>query len=564
MISIFAMYGQTKEIANAKFRPPVDIPIYLSGTFGELRTNHFHAGIDIKTQGVEGKKVIAIADGYVSRIKISEGGYGRAIYITHPNGFVSVYGHLKKFNDKIQKIVVDKQYQKESFFIQIYPKKNEITVKKGEVIAFSGNTGGSEGPHLHFEIREEKSQHPVNPLLNKNIKIKDYYRPKISKLAIYPVDINSAIDGKNDTLFFDVAGWGSNHKLSNKKEITVSGRISFGVSAVDLMNDIPNKNGVYSIKLYYDSDLVYYLIMNNLSFNTSRYINSLIDYSYFIKTNKRIVRTEVDTNNLLDNYVEVKNNGIIEFNDTLTHQLKYEIKDAYGNTSILKFSVTSNIENANIDSTNNHHQGKFFTFRTKNIIEDDSLIVSFPSNSFYQSYYFNFNKIKRDSNSYSEIYKLHDKFTPVQKYFTIKIIPDSVAHGFESKMYIAYSTNNADYSYSGSIKDGNYITSKSRNLGYYKIMIDTIPPEIQEVNFTDGKNISKQHTLKIKISDEQTGIKNYRATLNNKWILMEYDSKKNLLFYNYDDRLTKGKNNYNLIVSDLVGNISEYDCVLVY
>ncbi len=560
-------FAQSNKIENVSFIPPVDFPLYLSGTFGELRSNHFHSGIDIKTQGTEGKNIRAIEDGWVSRIKISTGGYGKALYITHPNGYVSVYGHLQKFNDSIQEFVISEQYKKESFTIQIFPDKDQIRVKKGDLIAYSGNTGSSLGPHLHFEIREEKSQHPVNPLLFSTIKTKDFYRPKITKLAIYPVDDNSTINGKHDTAYVEIEGWGTDHKLKGNPKIVVSGRISFGISTYDLMNDIPNKNGVYDIKLFHDTTLVFELNMNKLSFNTTRYINSLIDYSYYKESKTRIVRTQVDTNNLLNNYATVLNNGIIDFSDTLVHNMTFEVKDAYNNTSKLRFKVNGSISNTKEIETkyaDNHSTGTFFSFEKKNMITNDSIKVTFPANSFYRSFYFDFDMLEKDSNSFSRTYKLHNKLTPVHKSFTIKILPDSVTSKLHNKIYISYSPDNSEYYYNSRKNEGSFLTSKSKGLGYYKVMMDTIPPVITVVNFNNGKKISGQHTLKVKIEDKQTGIDTYRATLNNEWILMEYDAKKNILTYSFDDKLKKGKNDFKLIVTDMLDNVSEYNCVLTY
>ena len=473
-----------EKINKLPFGLPVDIPLYLSGTFGELRSDHFHSGIDIKTEGVEGKIIRAIDDGWVSRIKISTGGYGKTLYITHPNGYVSVYAHLQNFNDSIQKFVVNEQYLKESFTIQIFPENGEINVKKGDIIAYSGNTGSSDGPHLHFEIREELSQYPVNPLLFESIKIKDYYRPKIIKLAIYPVDDNSFINGLNDTVFYDVEGWGIDHRIKGNPFITLAGRISFGIGTYDLMNDAPNKNGVYSTKLYHDTNLVYHLNMNKLSFNTSRYINSLIDYSFFIRTKKRIIRTEVDTNNMLNNYLTIQNNGIIDFDDSLTHKMLFEVKDVYENVSKLTFNVVgSTILITDSSSHKNNSTGSFFDFAKKNSIMADRINVNFPANSFYRSFYFDFTKLEKDSNSYSSTYKLHNQFVPVHKYFTISILTDSVIPELRDNMYISFSPDNKEFFYINTKSDGEYLRGKSRVLGYYKILIDTTPPIIKEVNF---------------------------------------------------------------------------------
>ncbi len=545
------------------FRPPLDIPLYLSGTFGELRSNHFHSGIDIKTQGVQGKKVYAIADGYVSRIKISEGSYGKALYITHPNGYVSVYGHLQKFNDTLQKFVIELQYKRESFVVQSFPDKERFKVKKGDVIALSGNSGGSMGPHLHFEIREEATQYPVNPLLFESINVKDFTRPKISGFAIYPVDEYSTINGKNDTVFYEVAGWGPNCRLKDKPEIIVNGNVDFGIKTHDLMNEISNRNGVYEISLFMDTMQVFGIKMDKLSFSTTRYINSLIDYRHYKEDKSRFVRTRIDTNNRLFIYHNVEGNGIYNFNDTLMHSIEFVVNDAYGNVSNLKFDLRST------DSVIFHKQKskdsmRHFDYSRKNTIEEAGVKVSFSANSFYRSFNFEFNTSDGGEENISKIYQLHNQFVPVQKSFTVAIKPDSTYNELFSKVFVAYSSDGKEYWYVGAKKSDNFISAKTKLLGYYTLMADTLAPEIKPINIKEGKNIAKQKTIRIKIKDEQTVISSYNAYLNDEWILMEYDAKNELLVYNYNQYLKKGKNNFRLEVEDAMKNKSEYSVTLFY
>jgi hypothetical protein len=547
------------------FRPPLGIPMYLSGTFGELRSNHFHSGMDIKTGGVEGKHVYAIADGYVSRIKVSAGGYGKAIYITHPNGYVSVYGHLKKYNEEIQAFVTSYQYEKESFEVEIFPEKDRLKVAKGDIIALSGNTGSSAGPHLHFEIREEANQQPVNPLLFKSLKIKDYTRPKINEIAIYPVDASSRINGKHDTVFYSVGGWGEEHYVLNRPEIRVSGRIAFGIGTHDLMNEIPNKNGVYTIEMLVDTTQVFGLQMDQLSFSTTRYINSLIDYGYYQKKKRRLVRTEVDTNNLLFSYKNVTANGIVNFNDSLNHNITFNVGDIYGNLAKLSFNVVSEGADSTGQLFNQQISGTFIDFTKSHEISEGNLNLSFPSNAFYRSFYLHLN-IDLSESIYSPVYKVHNRFTPVHKAFNIQIKPDSIVTGLKDKMYMAYSNGNGNGNasfISANWTDG-YLTAFSRSFGDYFIKVDTVSPEIIPVNIGEGKNISGQQSIQVKIRDRETGIKNYRGTLNGQWILMEYDPKKQLLTYDYDNRLLKGQNIFILHIEDLLGNEEVYEVGLYY
>jgi hypothetical protein len=322
------------------FRPPLDFRLLLSGTFGEIRSNHFHSGIDIKTGGSEGQKVYAVADGYVSRIKVSAYGFGKALYITHPNGYVSVYGHLKGYNKVIGDYVKATHYRQESFEIEMFPEAGELPVKQGEIVAYSGNSGSSGGPHLHFELRDAGTQKIINPLLF-GFDVKDIYRPRITSIKIYPEGENSQVNGAGKAIRYLVEGWGAEHRLAGDPVIRLSGDISFAVQMFDQQNDTDNKNGPYAVALYIDSEKVFDLKMETFAFDQTRYVNSLLDYDELVRNNARLVRTCIDPGNHLDLYGSVRERGIFRFNDSLTHTIRYEVTDVPGNVAVLEFRVQS-------------------------------------------------------------------------------------------------------------------------------------------------------------------------------------------------------------------------------
>ncbi len=548
------------------FRPPLDIPLYLSGTFGELRSNHFHAGIDIKTQGVEGLKVLAAANGYVSRIKVGLGGYGNALYITHPNGYVTVYGHLKSFDKAITAYVRKQQYKRKSFVIDLYPDKDMLKVKKGDVIALSGNTGGSLGPHLHFEIREAANQHPLNPLLFKSLNISDDKSPVIAQLVVYPVGDSSCINNLHDTSFFKVMAYKNRYGLKGDSVINVHGKVAFGLRAYDRMNKTRNKNGVYSERLTIDSVPVFEIKMDELSFYTSRYINSLIDYRYFMKNKRRVVRTQLDTNNRLAIYTIVKNNGIFDFNDTLIHHLEYAVRDAYGNKSRFVFRAKGYAPDTIVlpEKPVVDDSILFVQFSKKTVLLTDSLKAEFPANAFYRSQSIRYGfEVNNESDLYSPVYKVGTKYIPLQKYFTLSMaISKSVNDSLTSKLYIAKRNADGKWDFAGGSYDTGWLSTKMRSLGKFVVLIDTVPPVIEPVNVTNNKKVSNQNTLKFKIYDKPTGIKKYAGFLNGKWILMAYNPKKNLLTYRFDWLMTKGKNRFKLYVFDNRDNETVYEAVI--
>ena len=277
LISLFfnvSFFGQV-DYKMVDFRSPLGIPLILSGNFAELRFNHFHTGLDIKTNGSENYRIYSVDTGFVSRINISHWGYGKAIYVDHPSGYTSVYAHLSRFPSKIESYLRKKQFELEKETVTLYPNSDDLKVSRGEVIAYSGNTGGSSGPHLHFEIRETESEKPVNPMLF-NFDIEDNLSPTIYHVKFYPIK-NALINGSANEKLIKVVGDNNNYTIQNS--VSASGLIGLGIHAIDKLNGASNKCGVYRISLFLDDELIFEQVMNKLDFNTKRYINAHKDYN---------------------------------------------------------------------------------------------------------------------------------------------------------------------------------------------------------------------------------------------------------------------------------------------
>ncbi|MCK9302631.1 MAG: M23 family metallopeptidase [Bacteroidales bacterium] len=567
IIFLFFLFFACIETALSQvpdFLPPIsDGQLYLSGTFGELRSNHFHSGIDIKTGGAIGKKVVAVYDGYISRISVSPYGYGKAIYITHPNGYTSVYGHLDHFRKDIADYVVKYQYEKESFNANIFLNAETFPVKRGDIIAWSGNSGGSAGPHLHFEIRETKSERPIDPMQFK-LPVKDWTKPKIIALRIYPYGNNSFVNGKNEVCKKTTNGWGENYHLLDNDTLYLQGPIYFGINAYDAMNDISNKNGIYSLLCLVDNDTLYHIENDGFLFSESKYINSVIDYKYFINSKARYYRTLHEPNNKLQMVKNVDNNGIVNLSDDSIHKVKFVVKDSYLNTSALSFNI---VRDTNYyEPTDTISKDYFFRYFTTNKLSFDDFKLQMEAYTLFNDLAFDFNIVDAQAKDLSPTYVVGDNTLVTFKTFKISIkINDTLDDNIKPHLYIA-AQNQKNWNYvGGTISDG-WISLWTRNFGSYKLLCDTIPPEIKCASLKPkiANNVSGKQEIKVIIKDKTSGIKSYTPTLNGEWILMDYDAKNSLLVYKFDKRIKKGNNIFKIVVTDNCNNTYEFERVLNY
>jgi hypothetical protein len=528
---------------------PLDIPIILSGTYGELRSNHFHSGIDIKTKGIEGLNVYSYANGYVSRIKISHGGYGKALYIKHPDGTTTVYGHLKKFSSKIEKIVKSKQYKRESYEIEFFPKGNEISVLKKELIAFSGNTGGTNGPHLHFEVRDQ-NQVPVNPLINASIFIEDGIPPLFKKLFYKSYDNNDFYSSQTELKI---------RKVSNSLYISDTlksiGKTGIGIVAFDKHNLANNNNGLFKIETSFNNQNLLEILFDSISFDETKHINTFIDYSFFKNHEIRIQKLFVEDNNLLDLYSFKLNNGFITIENKKSYIYEVNLYDANGNNSKLIVPIlgVSVKPEEPLELINRRIELNYIERDKEYELEFNSVKVSILKETFYNNLFLE-TKFKNDTLTI-------DKDTiPLLKPITIYFNTERYNDSLKDRLFIAkISENNkvASYNYTKNAYDGK--KSSTKVLGKYVLKLDTINPSISPIGFKENDWISNFSNLKIRIQDSESGIRNYNGWINDKWVLFELNTKKGMIVYNFNDKIiSEAKNSLRVEVIDNVGNKTEY------
>jgi hypothetical protein len=562
IISLLLFNSLSDNSKNKKqFISPLRIPLSLSANFGELRADHFHSGLDIKTQGATGKEVIATASGYVYAITVSPGGFGRALYIRHPFGYSTVYGHLEKFNDLIEEYVKSVQYDKKSFLVTIYPTSDKFPVKQGEIIAFSGNSGSSGGPHLHYEIRKSEGETPVNPLLF-DFGTTDKIKPVIEKLVIYPVNRYTLINSQNRKKWLTVTGTNGKYSLPSDAEINISGLAGFGIKSYDLIDEGTNRCSVYSIELRIDSTCIFSYVMDAFSFGESRYINSHIDYEAFQRDHIYIERTYVLPNDKLSVYKTLVNRGIYKFNDNRTHKAEIIVTDIHGNKSTLSFLVKSQAMKP-VDVTNQMADNlQLMPYNKSNNFEAENVKIHIPGGALYDTLYFSYKKSARGKGMLSELHSIHDQYTPVHLPYSLSIKPDTIPRGRKSKMLLVrLDDDHKKNAVNSSWSDG-YLNAEVRSFGNYYAAIDTIPPEISANGLAQGAVLTGRKELSIKINDDLSGINYYEPTIDGKWALFEYDQKNNVLIYRFDpQRISQGtRHSLSMKVADNRNNISYFNC----
>jgi len=543
----FFLQGQFKPAAE--FRSPLDIPLILAGTFGELRSNHFHAGLDLKTQQREGLPVYAISEGVVSRIKVSHWGYGKALYIQHPGGYTSVYGHLQKFGPKIEEYVRNLQYQKQSYEIEAFPKYGELNLNQGDLIAFTGNTGGSAGPHLHFEVRESRSENPTNPLLY-NFEVKDNTAPTIENLFAYPISEGAVINKSEVRIEIPISRQPDGSYLA--QPVNAIGTIGFGISAYDRQDLASNKNGLFKISQRINGVVATEISFERFSFDETRQLNALIDYPYYARFSKRIQKCFRDSGNSLSLFNSFANDGKINVEEGQSYSLEIELKDINGNLILIQVPILGKSELPKVLKE---------TIISPHLVRSDQpsnfslnkASVYFPAGALYENAYLNL-EAKGDT------VVLHEPTLPLERNFTLTFSITDLDESKRKGLCIVRLNEQNNPVFYETYQRTQSVSIRSRELGSYTLQQDTIPPKIRPKNFKPKQWLNHYRYLSVIIEDGLSGIESYNAYLNGKWILMEYEPKKRTLTYAFDEVAGKGPQfDLKIEVYDVAGNSNTYE-----
>lgn len=545
------------------FHSPVKHAMLLSGTFGELRPNHFHAGIDIKSsKGVPGDELFAAADGFISRIKVDSRGYGNSLYIDHPNGYTTLYAHLNHFNEEIEAYLKAKQYELQSFEVDLDLTPDIFPVRQGQFIGVMGNSGSSNGAHLHFEIRDTRTQDPINPLLF-GFPVVDNVSPRMHSVKMYQLDEHLHT---KTTKVYSVFQSNGDYRIKGDTLYTDGALAGFGLKVYDHFDRVSNWNGIYSLSMLKNDSLIYAFDLETFSFDETRYLNAHCDYEERVTKNSYYNRCFTLPGNQLSIYRKNKNYGVVAVPEDRPAKITMIAADLSGNEARLEFWVQRR-QGFRAVQVSNELYNYILPFDEGNMIRTEGLYLHMPAGTLYEDLYMRYDvSPERSDGFFSDVHHLHEPTTPVHRYFDLGLRPTKpIPAELKSKVFVAYCNGNAVVNCGGTWQDGLLMT-KVHQFGNYCIMADTKAPTITPRRFR--YNMKGRSSMSFRIRDDIATAANvnelsYDAWIDGQWILMKYDKKSATITHVFDERTQPGEHNLKIIARDAVGNQTVYETKFV-
>ncbi len=532
------------------FRNPIGIPMELTANFGELRPNHWHMGLDLRTDQKENLPVYAAAEGYIAHIGVRPQSFGRFIIINHPNGLSTLYGHLNDFFPGLEEHVISKQYEKESWAIELDFTPQQFPVSKGAFIAYSGNTGGSQGPHLHFEIFDTKTDKRLNPLLF-DFPILDKVPPDLSKLAIYD---RSKTVYRQSPRVYNLKHTDEGFVIPKMPLIeTGYNRISFAINATDRMSNSKNPNGIYSAKLYVDEEPRSSFVIDSIDYEESVYINAHIDYKLRYSGGSYLQHLSQLPGDRGPAYKGVRGDGILYLEDTTVHSVRIEVTDPAGNLSQLNFRIRYD---GSLPAEEKGYTGSTTFIPGKvNVLEKPGFELYLSEKSLYDTvspaYYVTASSAPL---SFSDIHTAGDPSVPLQDEAIIRIkLKKPVPEEWQDKLLILRSDNKRK-DYKKAVWQEQWLSAKFGDFGSFQLLADIQPPSVNELGKGDTINLSPSSRIVFTPTDN-TGIRKFRAELDGQWLRFTNDKSRNWI-YKFDERCPYGVHHLKVSAEDLAGNIT--------
>lgn len=543
MILALALGGmlsaQAQHVQESNFCSPFDFPILLSANFGELRPNHFHNGLDIKTQGVTGKPIHCIADGHVSRVAVLHGGYGQVIYVTHPNGLTSVYGHVISFAKNIQACVRQYQYAHETFVCDLKFQPGQFPVKKGDIIALSGNEGASAGPHLHLELRRTETGEYIDPMPYFKHLLKDSKAPIGSLIGIYPIQGKGVINGSSHKKLLAIGNL--------KQPVHAWGEIYTGISAKDYMDGTSNFYGVHSVTLYVDSVQVFNSTTDKVLPDENRMINGFTDYEELTRTRRLIMRSYKLPGNRLRLLHTNENRGAVTIDKERDYHFRYVLEDNFGNRRTYQFTVKGKRQDI---PEYKPEANEMLYWNRNNVIQKPGMELVVPRYYVYEDVPLR-TDMRGDSSRIAFDYILDAGRTPIHSYCDLSIGLRHMPVADTTKYYIVQKAGKWRSSMGGKYANG-WIKTRVRSLGTFSVDVDTIAPQITPIG-QGGWHTSRN--IRFRIKDMESGIGSYKVYIDGKFVL--FGLKKGILVIQDPEKVKKGvPHKLEVTVTDQCGNMA--------
>ncbi len=496
------------------FRPPLDGVLLPSGNFAETRSNHFHSGVDIKTGGVEGKPLYAAAKGYISRICIASRGFGKTIYITHPNGTTTVYAHMQRFTPTMEKYIRAERYRTQKHDIDLYLTSDKFPVSQGELIGYSGNTGSSGGPHLHYEVREAATQQPLNPIKTGAVKMTDNISPTIVRLHYIAVD--TAVSASPRAI--DVARKvGSEYVLKDTAALAIAPNGYFVIEATDRKNGTQNTMGIYRAAVDMDGTSLFGFALDKFSFADTRYVNSLCYYPLQRGARNQFLRLARQAGNRLPVYKG--GNGAVVLKDDGRHTVNIEVEDDTGNSATLRFVVRRE-DRGGMPVPEGRPVDHAHAFS----LSESGLKVTIPAGVLYDNIFLNAGRVDAPEvrgERYSHVYAVGQPQVPLHKAITVSLRADSLPAALRPKACLGMVTaDGKGLTYAGGRWDDGWVTGATSAFGRFAVAADTVAPTITP-NFADGADLKGRSSIAFTLKDNFSGIASFEGNIDGKWIIFE-------------------------------------------